>query len=89
MALGAVPADVLSNVIRGGLRLTLAGVAIGSVAAAFAGRALTALLFGVKPLDPITFLLVGALLVAVALLAMALPARRAARVDPMVALRSE
>ena len=75
--------------IRGGLALTLAGVFIGSVAAAFAARALTSLLFGVRPLDPITFLVVGALLVAVALLAMALPARRAARTDPMIALRSE
>jgi putative ABC transport system permease protein len=89
MALGAEPADVLRNVLRGGLTLTLSGVAIGSVAAAFAARALTSLLFEVKPLDPITFLVVGGLLVVVALLAMALPARRAARVDPMVALRSE
>jgi predicted permease len=89
MALGAEPADVLRNVIRGGLVLTLSGVAIGSVSAALAARTLTSLLFGVKPIDPITFLIVGGLLVAVALLAMALPALRASRVDPMVALRSE
>ena len=89
MALGARPADVLRQVVGGGLGLTLLGVGIGSLAAAFAAGALGKLLYNVHPIDPVTFLVVGTLLVAVALIAMALPARRAAKVDPMVALRAE
>jgi putative ABC transport system permease protein len=89
MALGARPADVLRHVMGAGLALTLTGVGIGSLTAAFAARALGTLLYGVHPADPVTFLAVAALLVAVALLAMALPARRAASTDPMIALRSE
>jgi len=89
VALGARPADVLRTVLGGGLRLTLSGVALGGVAAGLAAGALGKLLYGVHPLDPVTFVIVPLVLVAVALLAMAAPARRAARVDPMVALRSE
>jgi predicted permease len=89
LALGARPNDVLQAVLGSGLAQTLAGVGIGFVAAGFASRALGRLLYGVRPIDPVTFLFVAALLVAVAFLAMALPARRAARTDPMVALRSE
>jgi putative ABC transport system permease protein len=89
LALGARPADVLRTVLGGGLRLTLAGVALGAMAAGLAAGALGKLLYGVRPLDPLTFALVTLVLVGVALLAMAAPARRAARVDPMVALRYE
>jgi len=89
VALGARPADVLRTVLGGGLRLTLGGVALGGVAAGLAAGALGKLLYGVHPLDPVTFVIVPLVLVGVALLAMAAPARRAARVDPMVALRSE
>ena len=89
VALGARPADVLRTVLGGGLRLTLIGVALGGMAAGLAAGALGKLLYGVQPLDPVTFAIVPLVLVGVALLAMAAPARRAARVDPMVALRSE
>jgi len=89
VALGARPADVLRTVLGGGLRLTLIGVALGGMAAGLAAGALGKLLYGVHPVDPLTFAIVPLVLVGVALLAMAAPARRAARVDPMVALRSE
>ncbi|PYP71168.1 MAG: ABC transporter permease [Gemmatimonadetes bacterium] len=89
LALGARPADVLRTVLGGGLRLTLSGVALGGMAAGLAAGALGKLLYGVHPLDPATFAIVILVLVGVALLAMAAPARRAARVDPMVALRYE
>ena len=89
MALGARPADVLKTVMGGGLVLALAGIGLGFVAAALASRTLSKLLYGVRPTDPVTFAAVATLLLVVALAAMALPARRAARTDPMVALRSE
>jgi putative ABC transport system permease protein len=89
VALGARPADVLRMVLGGGLRLTLIGVALGGATAGLAAGALGKLLYGVHPVDPVTFVLVPLGLVGVALLAMAAPARRASRVDPMVALRSE
>src|SRR5439155_844389 len=89
VALGARPVDVLRTVLGGGLRLTLIGVALGGMAAGLAAGALGKLLYGVQPLDPVTFAIVPLVLVGVALLAMAAPARRATRVDPMVALRYE
>ena len=89
LALGARPADVLRTVLGGGLRLTLVGVALGGTVAGLAAGALGRLLYGVHPLDPVTFAIVTLVLVGVALLAMAAPARRAVRVDPMVALRNE
>jgi putative ABC transport system permease protein len=89
MALGALPRDVLRLVIRQGIGLTLAGLAIGIAAALGLTRLLASMLFGVKPGDPVTFISVAALLVLTALVACFIPARRAAGVDPMVALRYE
>jgi len=89
VALGARRSDVLWMVLGQGLRLTLAGLAIGTLGAFGLTRLLAGLLFGVRPTDPLTFVAVSALLCAIALLACYLPARRAMRVDPMVVLRHE
>jgi putative ABC transport system permease protein len=89
MALGARRSDMLALVVQQGLVLTLIGVGVGLLGAFAATRLLRTLLFEVSPTDPLTFLAVPLLLGAVALLASYLPARRAARVDPMIALRSE
>ncbi len=89
MALGAKPQDVEKMVIRGGLALTGIGVAIGLVTALAVTRLMNALLFGVGASDPLTYLGIIVLLVAVALVACWLPARRAGRVDPMVVMRNE
>lgn len=89
VALGARRGDVLWMVLGHGLRLTLAGLVVGALAAVALGRLLAGLLYGVAPTDPLTFGAVAALLVAIALVACYLPARRAVRVDPMVAMRCE
>lgn len=89
MALGAERRDVLSLVIGRGLKLALIGVAIGIAGALALTRFMASQLYGVKPTDPVTFIAVSLILVAVALLACYIPARRAAKVDPMVALRYE
>jgi ABC-type antimicrobial peptide transport system permease subunit len=89
MALGAQRVDVLKLVIRQGMWLTFAGLAIGIVAGSFATRVLSDLLFGVTPRDPLTFAGVPALLLLVAFLACYVPARRATKVDPLEALRYE
>jgi putative ABC transport system permease protein len=89
MALGAEPRDVLKLVIGQGLKLALAGAAIGIAAALALTRLMNGLLFQVSPTDPVTFIGVTALLTIVALAASYLPARRAMRVDPMIALRYE
>jgi putative ABC transport system permease protein len=89
MALGADAREILRHVVAGGLRLTVTGVACGTAGAWITSRSLRSLLFGVTPNDPATLVAVTALFVAVAMAACYLPARRASRVDPMVALRHE
>jgi putative ABC transport system permease protein len=87
LALGARPFDVLKLILGHGIRLTLAGIAVGLVASLALTRLLSSLLFGVSAYDPFTFLGIPLLLTVVALLAGYIPARRATRVDPMTALR--
>ncbi|MEO8633674.1 MAG: ABC transporter permease [Gemmatimonadales bacterium] len=89
LALGARPVDVLRMVLRQGLVLTMGGVVLGLLGAAALTRLLASQLHGVGSLDPRTFILGGSLLVVVGLVASALPAVRAARVQPMQSLRSE
>ena len=89
MALGARHADVLSLVVRHGAALAAVGLAVGLAGALALSGLLGSLLFRVSPTDPPTFATGMIVLTAVAVLAAALPARRAARTDPMVALRSE
>jgi putative ABC transport system permease protein len=89
MALGAQPRDVLMLVVGHGLRLTLIGAAIGMAVSFALTRLMTSLLFDVSATDPLTFGGVAGLLAAASLLACYLPARRAMKVDPMVALKYE
>ncbi|MGJ5817508.1 ABC transporter permease [Paludibaculum fermentans] len=89
MALGATTRDILTLVLRQGLVLTLTGTAAGLAVSLLITRLMQSLLYGVKPLDPQTFAAVPAVLIVVALAACYLPARRAARVDAMLALRDE
>jgi putative ABC transport system permease protein len=89
MALGSTPGQLKSLVIRSGLRTASIGLGIGMAAAAALAPALRALLYGVGPLDPVVMGAVATLLLAVALVANYLPARRATRIDPMVALHYE
>ncbi len=89
MAIGAVPADVLGLVLANGMRMGLAGVAVGAFGAFLLTRFIRQLLFAVQSFDPLTFLSTAALLTLVIAAACYIPARRATRVDPMIALRYE
>jgi putative ABC transport system permease protein len=89
LALGAQVGDVLRMVVFEGMKPTLIGLALGTAGALALGRVLSSLIYEVRPTDPITFLVVAALLAAVALVASIVPAYRATKTDPMVALRYE
>jgi putative ABC transport system permease protein len=89
MALGARAPDVLQLVVVNGMRLAVLGLAIGLVASWALTRFISTLLFGVAPTDPMTFSVVSLCLLAAAFLACYVPARRATKVDPLVALRYE
>jgi putative ABC transport system permease protein len=88
-ALGATTGDVVRSVVSGAARVLVAGVLAGVVLAVALGRLLASMLFGVAPLDPVTFAIVLGVLALTALIAVAGPAWKATRVDPVVALRSE
>ena len=89
MALGATPGSVLRLIVGEGMKVVLIGVVIGLSGGFALGRAVSSLVFGVPVRDPATFIVVAVILAAIALAACVIPARRAARVDPMVALRYE
>jgi putative ABC transport system permease protein len=89
MALGAKQSDVLRMIVLGGMKLAVSGLAIGIGGSLAFGRFLASMLYAVKPADPLTFVLVSLGLVGVTLFSNYIPARRAAKVDPMVALRYE
>jgi ABC-type antimicrobial peptide transport system permease subunit len=89
MALGATPKEILMLVVRQGMTVAFVGVVAGLVGALLATRFMTSLLFRVSATDPMTFLGIAVVLCLTALLASYVPARRAARIDPMVSLRSE
>ena len=89
LTLGAKGVDVLRLVLGDGARMTLIGIGIGVGVALILTRSMASMLYGVAPSDPLTFAIVALFLSGVALLACYIPARRASRVDPVVALRYE
>jgi ABC-type antimicrobial peptide transport system permease subunit len=88
-ALGATRANIVALVVREGMTVAVAGLAVGLVIAAALTRLMQAALYGIQPLDPVSFATAPAALVVVALIACAIPARRAAAIDPADALRRE
>jgi putative ABC transport system permease protein len=89
IALGAQPADVVSLIMRQGIWMVAIGLGVGLAGAAFVTRQMTAMVFGVGTLDPLSYVAASVLLAIAALAACAIPARRAVSLDPVVALRSE
>jgi ABC-type antimicrobial peptide transport system permease subunit len=89
MAFGAQPGDLLGMVVKSGIKLAVAGIALGTAGGLAVARLIASLLFGVEPTDILTFVTVGVVLFLAALAASYVPALRATRVDPMVALRCE
>ena len=89
VALGATMGDIVRHVVTGGLKLAVAGIVLGAVLALALGRWIEPLLFEESPRDPMVFMLVAGVLLFVAVLASFIPASRAARVDPMLALRAD
>ena len=89
MALGADADTTVKLVVWGALKVVLVGVVIGLAGAAAAGRSIQSLLFGVPPLDLLTFAISGLAIIVVGIVAASVPARRASRIDPLGALRSE
>ena len=89
IALGAPRGSVISNVLRGGMVPVLVGLTMGLAAAAAVSRMLAGLLYGIAPTDALTYVIVSVVLLATALAAGWLPARRAARVDPLIAIRGD
>jgi putative ABC transport system permease protein len=89
LALGAERRSILSLVVSSGMRLAFAGLALGLAGSFAAARLLSGMLYGVKPSDPSTYAVVAGVLATVAFLGCYLPARRATRVDPIIALRQE
>ena len=89
MAIGAERGQIMAMVLRGGLSWALAGIAIGLIGAFAISRVLGTLLFEVKPRDPITYAVAGVMLAATAAIACCIPAARATRIDPVIALRVE
>ena len=89
IALGARRADVLQMTVKQGLKLVVAGMMLGLLAAFLLTRVMASLLFGIRATDPITFIGISLVLLAVALLASYVPALRATKVDPIIALRAQ
>jgi len=89
IALGASVSDVMRLVVTSAARVTVVGVAVGLIGAAIVSRWIATLLFGVEPLDPMTFVVASVVLTVTAAIATAAPALRASRVDPVVTFRSE
>jgi putative ABC transport system permease protein len=89
LALGAQRHDIFGTILGQGLKLVILGAGVGLIGAVVVSRSMSRLLYGVKPTDPLTFVSVALLFITVALLACYLPARRAMKVDPMIALRYE